>query len=207
VKLAIGIPTLNRYDLLKSYLPLYLKDFPNTKIYILDNGNQEIPTTKNIEVIKKDNISVGASWNVLCETIFKEHDTALILNDDVYLGKNIVAIDMLLHQFRHFKGVIRSTPDWCAFIITNKIFNKVGQFDECFYPAYYEDNSYDYRMKLLGIGNSIKTPYLNPVIYNSSMTIEKSPEILEASKKNKKLYIKMWGGEPERETFKTPYNE
>jgi hypothetical protein len=36
--------------------------------------------------------------------------------------------------------------------------------------------------------------------------VEHSVLILEASKKNKQLYIQMWGGEPEREKFKKPFN-
>ena len=43
MKFAIGIPTLNRYDLLKPSLMLYLqRDFPTIDIFIMDNGNQGI---------------------------------------------------------------------------------------------------------------------------------------------------------------------
>jgi len=82
----------------------------------------------------------------------------------------------------------------------------VGKFDECFYPAYYEDNSYKYRMKLAGI-SVLNTPELNPLVYKNSSSLAKDPSILEDSKKNKELYIKMWGGEPNQEKFKTPFNE
>jgi hypothetical protein len=61
-------------------------------------------------------------------------------------------------------------------------------------------------MKLMGV-TMIKRPELNPYVYESSKTIEKDYSIFEASKKNKQKYIEMWGGEPEREKFKTPYNE
>ena len=84
------------------------------------------------------------------------------------------------------------------------MFEKIGRFDECFYPAYYEDSSYEYRMKL-AMAPVYKTPSLNPVIYRRSMTVEKSPEIVESSIKNKIKYIEMWGGEPGSEIFKKPY--
>ena len=61
-------------------------------------------------------------------------------------------------------------------------------------------------MKLKGI-SPIKLPFLNPIVYKSSQTIEKDNSILELSKKNKQLYIDMWGGEPEREKFKSPFNK
>ena len=42
-KFGIGIPTLNRYDLLLPALHFYaLNDFPDTHIHIIDNGDQGI---------------------------------------------------------------------------------------------------------------------------------------------------------------------
>jgi len=85
MKFQIGIPTLNRFDLLMPSLLMYSNQFPDTKIYILDNGNQKImqsdfiknspKLSKNLVVIEKEqNIGVGASWNILCDEIFKESD-------------------------------------------------------------------------------------------------------------------------------------
>ncbi len=49
---AIGIPTLNRWDLLMPTLHLYVADFPHTKIYVVDNGNQPCDVNhSNIEYI------------------------------------------------------------------------------------------------------------------------------------------------------------
>ena len=61
-------------------------------------------------------------------------------------------------------------------------------------------------MKLLGL-TPIKTPELNPLVYKSSSTMQKDLSIAELSKKNRELYIEMWGGAPNEEKFKTPYNK
>lgn len=209
---AIGIPTLNRADLLAPSLVKYVSDFPDVKIYVLDNGNQDIllpkfpnDFCKNIEIIKsKKNIGVGPSWNILCREIFKKHENALILNDDIYLGKTKNDIISLINKKPN--DFLTATPDWCAFIVSKRIYDYVGPFDECFFPAYYEDNSYAYRMKLKGI-NHTKTPYLNPRDYRVSMTIEKDKSLFDYRTKNKQLYIEMWGGLPEREKFKKPFNK
>jgi GT2 family glycosyltransferase len=208
-KIGIGIPTLNRYnDLLNPNLLLYCRDFylphGGTDFYILDNGKQDIRFEYCKLLNFENNIGVGASWNVLCDNIFKDSDYALILNDDIYLGKKLMQIEQLISKAGD--KLIRATPDWCAFIISKEIYNKVGKFDECFYPAYYEDKSYEYRMKLKNVG-VYKTPDLNPYVYANSKSLEKDLSILESSKKNKRLYIEMWGVEPEREKFKTPYNK
>jgi GT2 family glycosyltransferase len=142
----------------------------------------------------------------MCDRIFYQDncDYALILNDDIYLGKKMLDIIEIIAKYPD--KFIRSFADWSIFILPKSVYEKVGKFDECFYPAYYEDKSYEYRMKLMGVP-MIKRPELNPYVYESSKTIEKDYSIFEASKKNKQKYIEMWGGEPEREKFKTPYNE
>jgi GT2 family glycosyltransferase len=170
---------------------------------VVDNGNQELPSYPNLEIIKNEkNIGVGASWNMLCEKIFEKSDYALILNDDIYLGKSTHYINNIINKYpSHF---LTPTPDWCAFIIPKKIWESVGKFDECFFPAYFEDNSYAYRMKIMRKIH-IKTPLLNPFVYKSSQTLEKDVSIMDYRLKNKELYIKMWGGEPMKEKFTTPY--
>ena len=87
---AIGIPTLNRADLLNPTLKKYFKQFPNTDIYIIDNGSQSIVSRSNNYNCfnAPENFGVSKSWNILCDTIFEEHEYALILNDDIYLDLN-----------------------------------------------------------------------------------------------------------------------
>ena len=207
-KFAIGIPTLNRFDLLHPALLFYVRDFPFTKIYIIDNGKQEIREKikhPNIIIIEsKDNLGVASSWNLLCDLIYQEHDYAMILNDDIYFGRKDWEIDNLLTNFK--KDFYVTMQDWCAFILPKKTFNKVGKFDEAFYPAYYEDNDYHYRMKLKGC-TYYQIPFLNPFVYKASQTIEKEPSLRDKIEINKSLYKKKWGGFPTEETFKKPYNK
>ena len=39
---SIGIPTLNRADLLIPSIEKYIEDFPGVDIHIIDNGNQNL---------------------------------------------------------------------------------------------------------------------------------------------------------------------
>lgn len=204
----IGIPTLNRYDLLLPALHFYAThDFPNTRINIIDNGNQGIQNNygSNVRIFetKEENLSVAGSWNRLCQQIFSESDYALILNDDIYLGRKQFEIELLLHQ--QTSDLFLSTCEWSVFIIPKKTFIKIGSFDESFTPAYYEDNDYMYRLKLAGM-RAMTIPFLNPVVYKNSQTLVKDPTISTYVKKNKSRYIAKWGGEPKMEVFKKPYN-
>jgi GT2 family glycosyltransferase len=205
---AIGIPTLNRFDLLHPALMFYKQDFPNTKIYVVDNGSQNIKNQiaymPNVILLEQsDNLGVAKSWNLLCNEIYKNHENALILNDDIYLGKKEFEIETLLRDYKSDFYV--TLQDWCAFILPKKTFKKVGEFDIKFFPAYFEDNDYHYRMKLLGL-KYMQIPFLNPYIYKSSMTIDKEPKLRDLIQNNREYYISKWGGEPMRETFKKPFN-
>jgi GT2 family glycosyltransferase len=83
----------------------------------------------------------------------------------------------------------------------------VGDFDEIFYPAYYEDSDYLYRMKIKGKRQEVEEK-LNPEVIRISMTQEKSPEFVNASMQANRLrYIEKWGNSPLLETFLTPYNK
>lgn len=205
----IGIPTLNRVDLLYPSIYMYAtKDF-KSRIHILDNGGEQFKNKQlphNVSLISmKSNIGVAASWNMLCRTIFQKSDYALILNDDIYLGRNQLQIENLLPKDKK-PFFLKATIDWCAFIISKSMFQEIGAFNEEFFPAYYEDNSYEYRMKLKGY-KARTNPLLNPFVYNSSQTLEKAPRIADAVKNNKRIYIEMWGGEPHKEKFTKPYNK
>ncbi len=221
---AICIPTLNRFDLLLPSLLLYAIDFPNTKIFILDNGNQGIHEKLNviseacnyygsewyIVMTSENNNGVAWSWNLLCNVVFKEHDYALVLNDDIYLGKKEWEIVSLIRNKRFLSDLYLPEQDWSAFILPKATFDKVGKFDEKFFPAYYEDNDMERRIALAGM-EVTKIPFLNPVIYRNSMTLERDPNLLEGYKKknaqkNAQYYLEKWGGEPGKEVFTIPFN-
>lgn len=204
-KLAIGIPTINRYDLLKEALQRYFIDFPNIKIFIIDNGKQNIvEVNKNLNVyVPKTNLGVAASWNKLCNIIFEEHDYALILNDDIILGKTEKEIDELLSKeiYDFYVGSFY----WSAFILPKRTFDKIGDFDEYFYPAFYEDNDYDYR-RILCNCSRLTTDVLLPTVARNSMTIKKDASLNQSFEDLKQFYKKKWGGEPGEEKFITHFN-
>jgi GT2 family glycosyltransferase len=184
-KFAIGIPTINRLDLLHPALLFYLRDFPTTKIYVVDNGKQNISAKikhPNIIVIENEkNMGVASSWNKLCDLIYKENDYAIILNDDIYWGKKDWEIDNLLSNYN--KDLYNTTQDWCVFILPKKTYEEVGLFDVRFFPAYYEDNDYAYRIIFFFL-SLFKIPFLNPFVYQSSQTTQKHTHTNRTRKHN-----------------------
>lgn len=205
MKYAIGIPTLNRLDLLYPAMLYYQIDFPNTEKFIVDNGNQDLGW--NLDKVSatiienENNVGVAASWNQLCKAIFKEHDYAIILNDDIYLGKQEWEFDSIFKWLEmnpeSNADFYVGSKDWCAFIISKKCYEDVGEFDERFFPAYYEDNDYAMRMKLMGKKIMDSVQILNPAVFRNSETMKKDSEI--KGEESKRKYIEKWGGLPGEE--------
>ena len=202
---SIGIPTLNRADLLNPSLEKYQRDFKGVEIHVIDNGQQYLPETTAC-IHKQDfNLGVAASWNKLCRIIFKKNDWALLVNDDVYLGYTPEVVNAAILKSK--VGIVQSYFNWSVILISKELYEKVGEFDETFFPAYYEDSDYMYRLKMLRLRHEINFS-LNPLVVMQSQTYEKAPELVnKAMKENRLRYIEKWGNSPLLELFTTPYNK
>lgn len=209
VKFAIGIPTLNRADLLIPSLKKYITDFKDVTIHIIDNGNQDLKMFDeydNIYIHKPEkNLGVAGSWNVLCELIFTKYEWALIVNDDVYLGYDTKLVTQVIDTYG-MPSLIQSHLNFSVFLLAKKLYRYIGEFDNDFYPAYYEDSDYLYRLKLEGLKQEVDLR-LNPKDARVSQTYEKAPEFVNnAMKYNRQKYIEKWGDIPLLEKYKKPYN-
>jgi GT2 family glycosyltransferase len=203
---SIGIPTLNRADLLIPALKNYVLDFQNTDLHIIDNGKQNINFVHdNVHIyVQEQNIGVAASWNKLCKEIFKTKDWALLVNDDVYLGYTNSRVNMCIEMSE--TGIVQSEKSWSVLLINKDLYEYVGEFDEGFFPAYFEDSDYLYRLRLNGVKQDIMH-YLNPQIFRVSQTYEKAPDFVNlAMAVNKQRYIDKWGGLPYMETYTEPFD-
>ena len=204
---AIGIPTINRNDLLQEALCRYSKTYVNTDVFIVDNGNQRImsPHPKTEIYIAINNYGVAKSWNYLCERIFaKGYSHAMILNDDVIVGGDEVSIDAGIS--RNFNGdMFVGKYGFSAFIISKKLFLSIGRFDENFIGAYYEDCDYYYRANLAS-SSIVMLEEMTMEVFRGSQSIQKDNSLNGSIGRNREYYIDKWGGEPNHEKFKRPFN-
>lgn len=96
-------------------------------------------------------------------------------------------------------------PNFSCFLIGPDYFDKIGDFDENFWPAWFEDNDSHRRAKLLGYREICTTAA--PMVHfgGVSTSMMENPD----SSLSRDYYIKKWGGVPwpESEVFTTPYND
>lgn len=191
---------------------------------------------RDIYVTRNDmNMGAAGSWNIGLDLGFNDlHvNKVIILNNDILLktdtiakirkdldnprfslvsAKNVsgqCASERAFLDFPFYKdfGYVE-TPDFSCFGISQACFEQVLYFDEGFYPAYFEDNDYHYRMRLAGIKAVCNTG--NPYWHYGSRTKQANPELDEYIRycyaQNREYYITKWGGEPGEETYKTPFD-
>lgn len=84
-----------------------------------------------------------------------------------------------------------------------------GAFDSGFYPAYFEDNDFHYRIAKIGQ----RGVYDNQALFYhyGSRTIRENKEMGELVNKtflvNQARFVNKWGGQPLNEKFLTPFNK
>ena len=201
----IGIPTVNRSDLLNANLHKYFNKFPFIDIFILDNGKQDIITRPNNFFIEQtpSNYGVAKSWNKLCSQIFQNHTHALIINDDISFTHSPENVLSFLDSNTFDLALPPEEYQWSTFCLTKQCFLDI-QFDENFYPAYYEDNDFKYQA-LQKNKTIIYSDHLIPSKFTKSGS--RDLNTFDTLNKNRSYYIKKWGGLPNNETFPYPFNK
>ena len=156
----LGIPILNRYDLLEQLLASL--DHPVATLALVDNSggmgelSQQLKTLQamghpligRIEVATPfRNLGVAASWNHIL-TSFPEAPLALLANNDLRFAPQALAtaLSAFNDQSAGFLPLLPGPSSFSAFLIGHQTWNLIGLFDENFYPAYCEDMAYLERM-------------------------------------------------------------
>lgn len=233
----LGVPTLNRYDLLLNLLDSARSGSRRpTSIIVIDNGGSFIPGPRLNDPLVVDvqlgsgfrieaeiqtpeqNLGVAASWNRLAHAYKAGPDVPgkklLICGDDVTLHVDTIAaledtMDATDADFV-FPDPARSTMHqmFSCFMVKQSLFDKVGYFDEKFWPAYFEDNDFHMRMKRAGATEAIAPCGYDHV--NSGTMKKFSPEETEQHHARfracRDYYVSKWGGLPGFEAFAEPFN-
>lgn len=219
----VGIPTLNRYDLLGAGLErLAESSLRPTCVCIVDNGRRWFDPGGwpfPLWVIRPDrNLGVAASWN-LFGRLSAPGDT-IILNDDVLVAPHTLArmsavpepfvsvCDTPGFEARRDHSDVR-VSDWSCFLQRRLVWSQVGDYDETFWPGGYEDTDYWRRMSLAGIAvMRLPEDGMRHRIAATSAAFSPSERRLldEATARNGRHYLEKWGGPPGRERFGVPFN-
>ncbi len=216
----ICVPILNGYDKLQNLLvSIATSDYDDLcTVYVYNNGHEPFQLP-----LRHDNFRVGViyphsgkndgvakSWNYFLNHV---EYPKIISNHDITFAPDTIrkfrdAYENDMDNYFFCPKNIAGSNAFSCFMPTEPLVNKIGLFDEFFYPAYFEDNDYYRRMELAGY--SIQTVDTD-VEHDVSSTIrEYTKEEMQNHHRlfvvNRQYYINKWGGLPHQETYKTPFN-
>lgn len=173
-----------------------------------------------------ENRGLARSWNDgLREAYDDGADLALLLNDDLFFisdgfdrfidfGRSrrdyaVAYLNGLEGVNSAYANTIRA-QDFACCIITPLAIAQVGYFDQNFAPAYFEDNDYYKRCRVLGV-DIIATPDVL-VVHDRSKTTRDNPEIRQHHEDifhaNRDYFTRKWGSDNcDHDVFKHPFND
>lgn len=153
-----------------------------------------------------ENIGVGRSWNYGLK--LGADMTFLISSSMVFNNGFSELVDKL--KYANEYGLL-TNHGWHCIGLGKRTIKEVGLIDTNFYPGYFEDNDYSYRLKLAKIHKSgefcMPKVELNAECQGTALTIKSGIikpvrfDLLE------KYYIKKWGGSPEAEKYDKPFGK
>lgn len=182
----------------------------------------------------RENRGCSKAWNQGFEQAVKDKaDYILIVNDDILFSSH--AIDALVEEFEKqpedvilFSAVnvaascptpetvfdfprqesnVAEHPDFSCFMVKPDFQEKIGKFDENFWPAYFEDNDTHRRINLLGYKALCTSGSAYYHVGSVSVQKDETNTISGNFENNRNYFIRKWGGNPEAPTYDHPYND
>ena len=191
------------------------KKYPNTKLRIIDNGNQKI---ENYELYKTSkNIGCAGGWNLICYIGFEYLglDKIIIGQEDTIVEEKEMKELLDKCNENTISTLIKPHFEFSTFALHKKTFIKIGMFDENCIDAYCEDADYKQRCYL----NEVKIECLNkPSERNFGISRKVNKRIYDTIEVNRTYIKQKWGSSINKDEvalsdeqppyeFKHPFNK
>lgn len=220
-KVYYGIPTYSQFAHAETAVKTILQgSLVPDQIVIIDNSEYGGAFTElshlpeqyaNVHIIPRAQNILSGAWNDLMN--LWPDDYIIIANDDVMPHERSVealvnaAIDR--PDVAMWNGSGHSGNSYSFFLLRKWAYCQVGPFDEKFIPAYFEDNDYDYRLRILAglIREEVSNATFDHV---GSATVKAMNQSQRDAahlyfRKNGLYYMSKWGGMPTKEKYTEPF--
>jgi GT2 family glycosyltransferase len=204
------VPVLNRWDLARRMLSSVDVD---ARVIVVDNG--QIGMRGDFEVIRPiTNLGFGGAINTaIAQT--PEADWWMWAGADLTFGPgDLTNISSLITDARGPRVVTGDRADerllrFAYAALNREAIEAVGLLDEwTFYPAYFDDDDYEYRCRQGGVE---WVTYNGQIAHDRSATIRSDAAMANANAMtfpmNRERYVAKWGGPPGSETYSRPWGK
>jgi hypothetical protein len=152
------------------------------------------------------NLGVARAWNVGAREVLEQGLDYLLLMSSVMVFGPVLHTTWL-EQMQRFWGenVIECDGhSWHLIAFHRRVFERVGLFDENYYPAYIEGLDLSYRMRQVGWEGGWRRCWVNALsqghaLHNEVVSCPADPLL--------SYYAAKWGGKKGEETFALPWGD
>ena len=150
----LGFCTLKRFDLAERLLASI--DYPVENLVIIDNSGTQSWTPSKPDLVKKMwviqvpfGLGLVGAWNLIVKSTPYAPYWVLV-NDDAHFapGSLETIAKEVDTQALNFLDIV---PQWSAVVFGEGMVEKVGLYDERFYPLYFDDNDLERRVDQAGV--------------------------------------------------------
>lgn len=190
-------------------------------IVIVDNSASKFGEKYRNDVCEvitpPENIGVARAWNLGATiALYQKADYLIIISATMRFGHGMLDFIKKLRANNNPYG-LESQHGWHCIAIGTPTIEKVGMWDENFYPAYYEDSDYIRRMELAGIHEPMKSSPRLPKVDVDAEACGNAHGLKSGVIVNmgacRSYFIRKWGNDPRYETqeyrdslFRHPFN-
>lgn len=209
---ALGIPTLNRYDLLDKCLDaVALQSCKPRVVLLVDNGGKFVQKPGfDIEFVRietEQNEGVSGSWTIASAFAWQMGlDSIVLLNDDTQPAPNTFE-----RLYSYDEGLVvcgNHMNAFSCFRLDRWVYDELGPFDLQLWPAYMEDNDYSRRALVNGVpirvAQGIEIQHVGTATLHAMPNEGKQDFLREPMRRD--YYLRKWGGGPRRELFEVPFD-
>lgn len=149
------------------------------------------------------NLGCSASWNVGRALAIRLEAPLVIVSEAVVFRDGGRIAHELAAQTEPDVGV-RAFQAWHLVTLDHRTLMKVGRFDEGFWPIYFEDTDYEYRMRLEGV--SMETRHVEDRYVDKGHARSWREGWVDVDYERQSAYYRAkWGGNDGEEIFEFPF--
>lgn len=185
---------------------------PPETVLLVDNGPEPVDGWDGRYHRTGTNLGVAGSWNCGARIVLEERLDWLVIASSAFRFGADGGHDFVRGLEGCEVGAASSTYGWHLVAISRPYIERVGLFDENFYPAYWEETDYLYRLGLAGLPSPRENGQhwchipIEADYGAKSHAISPEGGVTVNFVAQAEYYERKWGGPQGKERFKTPFN-
>lgn len=176
---------------------------PSTPVLVVDNSADGLHIPNWCEVERHpDNLGVAASWN---RGLARDADLTLLLSASMRFANGLDAFVEAATLYANPYGLTFAEHSFHAIAIGRRLVERIGFFDEGFWPCEYEDADYRHRMHMAGIPIEHLPNVGDLGLTCVGNSIAGHLGLVPKSDGPRERYLAKWGGDPGAEQWDVPH--